>query len=294
MSFRLLKLSVFSFLLLFVSLTVQAQEDDDDWFGDDNSNHNFNFDFHLRGNPTIETNYGFSKNSLDRLTGKFSKTNLAEIRLGYTREHPISSTESIMKYKSSYVGLSNISYKLAQESIAPDYNADMWRFSAGWDNGYGYKLGQKSAIIFYNGNGVTWSNLKIKNSIPNPADSLYLGMFNNSFRFGQKTEGGVKIQIIPQLVLNAGYERAQIFPRLLFWKWAGSAIIEVAGQAMLDEFIDKIVDSTPMAAPVISFLLKNGLSYGIYELRKEKMNWPFNTAAPFLTDSYKFGITFIF
>lgn len=294
MSFRLLKLSVFSFLVLFVSLTVHAQEDGDDWFGDDNSNHNFNFDFHLRGNPTIETNYGFAKNSLDRLTGKFSKTNLAEIRLGYTREHPISSTESIMKYKSSYVGLSNISYKLAQESTTPDYNADMWRFSAGWDNGYGYNLGQKSAIIFYHGNGVTWSNLKIKNSIPNPADSLYLGMFNNSFRFGQKTEGGVKIQIIPQLVLNAGFERAQIFPRLLFWKWAGSAIIEVAGQAMLDEFIDKIVDSTPMAAPVINFLLKNGLSYGIYELRKEKMNWPFNTAAPFLTDSYKFGITFIF
>jgi len=294
MSYRLLKLSVFSFLVLFVSLTVHAQDEGDDWFGDDNSSHNFNIDFHLRGNPTIETNYGFSKNSLDRLSGKFSKTNLAEIRLGYTREHNISSTESIMKYKSSYVGLSNISYKLAQESTTPDYNADMWRISAGWDNGYGYKPGQKSAIIFYHGNGVTWSNLKIKNSISNPADSVALGMFNNSFRFGQKTEGGIKIQIIPQLVLNAGYERAQIFPRLLFWKWAGSAIIEVAGQAMLDEFIDKIVDSTPMAAPVISFLLKNGLSYGIYELRKEKMNWPFNTAAPILTDSYKVGITFIF
>ncbi|MDP1993706.1 MAG: hypothetical protein Q8K40_00530, partial [Ignavibacteria bacterium] len=164
----------------------------------------------------------------------------------------------------------------------------------GWDRGYAYKPGLKSAIIFYNGNGFTWSNLKIKDNFLNHADSLSLNLFNNSFRFGQKTEGGVKIQIIPQLVFNAGYERAEIFPRLLFWKWAGSAIIEVAGQAMLDEFVDKILDSTPMAAPAINFLLKNGLSYGIYELRKEKMNWPFNTPAPFQTDSFKFGVTFIF
>lgn len=294
MSLRLLKFSVFSFLVVFFSITIQAQEKDDDWFEDDEPNNNFNFDFHLHGNPTIETNYGFSKNSLHLLAGKFNKTNLAEIKIGYTHENTISGSENIMKYKSSNFGLSNISYKLAQKSTTADYNADMWRFAVGWDRGYGYKPGQKSAIIFYNGSGFTWSKLKIKDNIPNHADSLSLNFFNNSFRFGQKTEGGVKIQIIPQLVFNAGYERAEVFPRLLFWKWAGSTLIEIAGQAMLDEFVDKILDSTPMAAPVINFLLKNGLSYGMYELRKEKMNWPFNTPAPFLTDSYKFGITFIF
>jgi hypothetical protein len=294
MSLRLLKFSVFSFLVVLFSITVQAQDDGDDWFGDDEPNNNFNFDFHLHGNPTIETNYGFSKNSLNLLTGKFNKTNLAEIKLGYTREDNISSTESIMKYNSSYFGLSNISYKLAQKSATADYDADMWRFAIGWDRGYGYKPGQKSAIIFYNGNAFTMSRLKINNYIPDVADNLSLNMFRDAFRYGQKTEAGMKFQIIPQLVFNASYERAQVFPRWLFWKWAGGAIIEVAAQSMIDEFVDKILDSTPMAAPVISFLLKNGLSYGIYELRKEKMNWPFNTAAPFVTDSYKFGITFIF
>lgn len=297
MSLRLLKLSIFSLLFLFVSITAKAQEDEDDgdWFDDDDETyHNFNIDFHLHGNPTIETNYGFSKNSLNKLTGKFSKANLAELKLGYTNEYNVSSTESIMKYSSSYFGISNSSYKLAKKSVSSDLDGDIWRFAAGWDRGYGYKPSQKSAIIFYNGNAFTMSRLKIDNPIPDLADSLSLNMFRDAFRYGQKTEAGMKIQIIPQLVLNASYERAQVFPRWLFWKWAGGAIIEVAAQSMVDEFVDKILDSTPMAAPVINFLLKNGLSYGIYELRKDKMNWPFNTPAPFMTDSFKFGVTFIF
>ncbi|NCQ17734.1 MAG: hypothetical protein COZ80_03685 [Ignavibacteria bacterium CG_4_8_14_3_um_filter_37_9] len=295
MSLRLLKYSIVSLLVLFVSVTAQAQEEDDDWFYDDeDSYHNFNIDFHLHGNPTIETNYGFSKNSLNLLTGKFNKANLAELKLGYTNEYNVSNTESIMKYNSSYFGISNSSYKLAKKSVSSDLDGDMWRFAAGWDRGYGYKPSQKSAIIFYNGNAFTLSRLKIDNPIPDIADSLSLNMFRDAFRYGQKTEAGMKIQIIPQLVLNASYERAQVFPRWLFWKWAGGAIIEVAAQSMVDEFVDKILDSTPMAAPVINFLLKNGLSYGIYELRKDKMNWPFNTPAPFMTDSYKFGVTFIF
>jgi len=294
MSRTLLKLSVFSFFILLFSFNIKAQEDDGDWFDEDDTNYNFDIDFHLHGNPTIEMNYGWSNASLNLFTGKFNKANLAELKLGYTNEHSLSNSESIMKYHNNYFGLSNISYKLAKTSVASNYNSDIWRFAAGWDNGYGYKPGQKSAIIFYNGGAFTLSNLKTNSVYQNAADSFYLNPFTDGFRFGQKTEGGIKFQIIPQLVFNAGFERMEVYPKLLFWKWAGSAIIEVASQAMLDEFIDKIVDSTPMAAPVISFLLKNGLSYGIYELRKEKMNWPFKTAAPLLADSYKFGVTFIF
>jgi len=292
---KLLNYSILSLFVLFFSVTVQAQEDDDDWFEDNDAYYEkLNIDFHLHGNPTIEMNYGSSKNSLNLLNGKFNKSNLAELKLGYTSENNVSNSESIMKYKSRYFGLSNISYKLAKNSGAANYDGDIWRFAVGWDQGYGYKPGQKSAIIFYNGNAFTLSRLKVDNTIPNLADSLSLNMFRDAFRYGQKTEAGMKLQIIPQLVFSAGYERAQVFQRWLFWKWAGGAIIEVAAQSMVDEFVDKILDSTPAAAPVISFLLKNGLSYGIYELRKEKMNWPFNTPAPLMTDSFKFGVTFIF
>ena len=82
--------------------------------------------------------------------------------------------------------------------------------------------------------------------------------------------------------------------RHLFWKWAGSGIIEAASQGMLDHFIGKIGKSSPMALPIVSVILKSALSYGIYELRQEKMNWPFNSAAPLSYDQWKVGVTFNF
>jgi hypothetical protein len=32
----------------------------------------------------------------------------------------------------------------------------------------------------------------------------------------------------------------------------------------------------------------------MYQLRQEKMNWPFNTAPPLAYDQFKFGVTFVF
>jgi hypothetical protein len=54
------------------------------------------------------------------------------------------------------------------------------------------------------------------------------------------------------------------------------------------------VDVSPAAAPIVNFVLKNGLSYGMYQLRKEKMNYPFESEAPILNDTFKIGVTFIF
>ena len=58
--------------------------------------------------------------------------------------------------------------------------------------------------------------------------------------------------------------------------------------------INKIFKSSPAAGPVVNFLLKNALAYGIYELRKDKMNWPFKSEAPITYDQFKFGVTFVF
>jgi hypothetical protein len=117
-------------------------------------------------------------------------------------------------------------------------------------------------------------------------------LYHDSFRFGTAFEAGVRFQVIRQISLEADYERAVVFQRHLFWKWLGSAAIEGAAQFMLDRFVEEIMDSSPYFAPVMSFLLKNGLYYGIYELRKEKMNWPFNSEAPVTIDQFKVGVTF--
>jgi hypothetical protein len=49
-----------------------------------------------------------------------------------------------------------------------------------------------------------------------------------------------------------------------------------------------------MISPVVAFILKGAISYGMYELRSNNMNWPIKTAEPMMFDNYKVGITFTF
>ena len=100
--------------------------------------------------------------------------------------------------------------------------------------------------------------------------------------------------MIHYVELNASYERSIVFRRHLFWKWLGSALIETAGQVAVDKFVDEIMDSTPCAGPIVSFVLKNALAYGAYELRMQKMNWPFKSEPPLSYDQFKVGINFVF
>ena len=121
-----------------------------------------------------------------------------------------------------------------------------------------------------------------------------LDRFEDGVRFGTSSEGGLKIVATSLVTLEVGYERTVVFERHLFWKWAGSGIIEAASQGLLDVFIKEIMKSSPAAGPVVYFVLKSALGYGIYELRQDKMNWPFKSSAPLSFDSFKFGLTFTF
>lgn len=296
------KLQILCILTLMLALLPgmsKAQDDDDDFFNDKKFDFDLGFDFH--GKPTISAFYGVGKTSLKGLGSKFANPNLAELRLGYASEKGLFKSESIVKYKYRYSSLTQLSSKMGKTPAANELSTEMWKIGFGWDEGFGYRLG-KSALIFYNGNGVTWSKNEVVDGLPAQValgnlsvdDAQTLAMFDGNFRFGTKTEAGIKLQIIPALILTGNFERNVVFPRLLFWKASASYLIEAASHAALGEFIEKVLDSSPGAAPIISFLLKNGLSYGFYELRKEKMNWPVNTAVPLFNDSFKIGMTFVF
>ncbi len=290
------------FFLLFViflgTAVTFAQEDNDttntknEWKWDHN---NFKFDLfssEFKGSPTISLEYGFSKLGLRGFNESFGNPNLAEFKIGYT-DIKNTDEENILKYKYHYLFLSNFSTKLAGSSNSNELETDMWRFGFGRSTGYGYKIGN-GAIIPYHTYSFEWTRLKMNSTPVDSVDRNMIDLFNNSFRFGTSFDGGIKFKIIPNIMLDAGYQRSIVFPRHLFWKWAGSVIIEAVGQEALDHFVDQVMDASPYAVPVVSFVLKNALSYGLYELRQEKMNWPFATAAPLTYNQFKFGITFVF
>ena len=58
----------------------------------------------------------------------------------------------------------------------------------------------------------------------------------------------------------------------MVWKHLGSYAIEIAGLAILDEFVEEITDSSPAAGPLMNALLKGAYSFAFYQLKKENKN----------------------
>ena len=249
--------------------------------------------------PAISLQYGLAKIDRDDIQAEFTDPGLIELKLGYIKDKAAWKTENIIKHSFNYLYLVNESNKLAgKNALGTEIESEMWRFGYGNSSGYGYKLSEDAAIIPYYTYTLNWSNIDFKYP-DNPTfasgpDQDVLNMYDESFRFGTSSEGGVRIKVFENLMLDAGYERSIVFQRHLFWKWAGSGLIEGAAQGLLDGFISKIFKSSPAAGPIVSFILKNGLAYGIYELRQKKMNWPFNSEAPISYDQFKFGVTVVF
>ena len=216
------------------------------------------------------------------------------MKLGKTYQHDYNEDSRILKYRMSFLFLDKVTSELAPD----EDNAIMsesWRWGIGRSTGYGYKMGS-AAIIPYNSNSFTWTRLDADESLANLDAAVIpvIERYNNLYCFGNTTEAGIKIQIIPAVSVEPSFERTIVYERHLFWKWGGSMLIESVGQSLIDEFVEEIIDSSPYAGPAVNFLLKNAFSYGMYELRKEQMNWPFPSAPGLLYDQFKIGMTFVF
>ncbi|MHB8931504.1 MAG: hypothetical protein ACYC4T_04470 [Melioribacteraceae bacterium] len=301
-----------SLLILFMSINLFAQEkdstesrwDNNKWY-DWNNYEWLGWEFH--GKPFIEVNYGFGLARHDKLTSKFADIGLAEIKLGYATQESYYE-DNIIEFHDKFAFGSRLSSDLRSVSTtAGVMNSDMWRFGFANRSGYGYRI-NKISILPYHGSGFAWSRLDMRDYpakfylITKPPmmiddavrDTDILNRFHDAIRFGTLSEAGVRVEFDSFASLDLGYETAVIFPRYLFWKHAGSLLIEEGAMGLLNHFIDEVGDSSPLSLPIVNFFLKNGLSYAFYSLKKGNMNWPFTTEAPLTYETFKIGLTFTF
>jgi len=295
-------------LFLFTNINLFAQDEKDSteskWYnwGDHEW---FHWEFH--GKPFIELNYGFGTPKQSKLVSKYADVGVAELKLGYASRDSYYE-ESIIQFHDKFAFASKLSADLKSSTATlGEMKSDLWRFGFANRTGYGYKMKDVS-ILLYHGEGFVWSKLDMKDY---PAQFYYalnppmsiddaihdtdiLNRFHDAFRFGTVNEGGVKFEVASFVSLDAGYEMSVIFPRHLFWKHLGSYIIEKGADGLLNHFIDEVADSSPYAGPIVDFVLRNGLSYAFFALKKDNMNWPFATEAPLTYETFKFGITFTF
>jgi opacity protein-like surface antigen len=276
------------------------KEDWSDFKSHDKHNH-WNFNFYNVSNrfekskPTIEFLYGSTKPFYheDVFSGDFKDVNNMEIRLGNTNINQIDTGGYIIDYEYEYFYLANVMSSGSSENTK-DIRAEAWRFGFAKSNGYGYKFGEHSSVNLYNTTGLGWTKLNFKDTAKTRTDKEALDVFGDAFRFGSNYEAGVMVRVYDPLALNVSYERAVVFPRTLFLNWFLGFIIEKAASGILTEFTEKIGQSSAYAMPVVNFVLQNGLSYGMYKLREKYMNWPFNTAPPFVYDNFKVGVALMF
>lgn len=245
--------------------------------------------------PTLSIDYGLSDISRTDVENPFAKNSLIELKLGYSYKRVSKYADYIDKQTFNYLFLNKNSTDLAGGSDnSSEIQTSIWQFGAGWSGGYGYRMGESASIAPYYTTSLTWTNIDFTNDSLSENDERVKALYDETFRFGTSYESGVRVQATSLVTLQAGYERSIVFERHLFWKWAGSAIIEGAANGLLDVFIKEVFKSSPSAGPIVFFVLKTALGYGLYELRQEEMNWPFPSAPPIAMDNFKFGVTFMF
>lgn len=244
--------------------------------------------------PTIELSYGLSDINLYGSSTNFIKPGMVELKLGFAKEYQSGYSKKVIDYDNNYLFVSNSTADISSQRNTTGTASNTWKWGFGKKEGMGLKFGSFS-IMPYNANTFAWSRFSFdKNSVANPSDYDKFDNFNDAVRFGTSTEAGINFNITKGLSIQPKYEVADIYPRHLFGQQVLSSMIELGGAELLDNFVTKIMNNTPVAGAIVNFVLKNAYEYGIYELRKEHMNWPFTGEAPLRYSTFKMGMTFTF
>ena len=251
--------------------------------------------FTLFDKPSIELTYGTSDIYLNNTSNNLANAGMIELKLGFTTKRKSYFGKNITGYENRYVFLGNASDKNNPKATGSgEINNDLWRFGFGTKDAYGLKFGSME-IMPYSSNSFAWSKFTYDNgTILTESDKDKYDNFNDAFRFGSSTEGGINLQLTPGFSIQPQFESSIIFPRHLFGKQLMSSVIEMSGYYLIDNFTRKIMKNTPVAGTFVNFILKNAYDFGYYQLRKDKMNWPFNSAAPMRYYTYKIGLAFTF
>ncbi|HOV92888.1 MAG TPA: hypothetical protein PLC04_07415 [Candidatus Kapabacteria bacterium] len=221
-----------------------------------------------------------------------------QLLLGYSdrKQYPNS---NLIRTKNRYITFKNLSNDLIDFSKQTKLiSASTWNFGFNRSKDYGWNFGQGLKINLTHSEGLHWSFMNFNiTGIDSTGNVIYpeqLMELNDKLKFGEGFSGGIEFELFNHIGLSAGYERMDVFPVHLFWAWAVSDMIESAAQGIIDEFVSNVRKYSPWATPIISFALKNSISYGLYELRRKNMNWPFNSPAPYVFETFKVGLSYKF
>lgn len=242
----------------------------------------------------VSLGVGFPSMSLEGFEAPFAPTNLLEARYGSRRVSTIVQNEGVLRYTDRAVSIGGISTRLADAGDPGEIETSLWRFMAGRRKGYGYRTGSAAFVAPYQGTSAFFDDFDAYDGPFDPADVAALEPFDGHTRVGTAFEGGIAFGINRSITLDAGFEEMAVYPHWVFWPALGSGAVHGIALALADGVSRQVARASPRAAPIVSFLLRNGISYAIFHQRRSEVNWPFGGGPGLIYEGVKVSFTFTY
>ncbi len=249
--------------------------------------------------PFVDLIYGESQISRNGMTGGISDVTIYGISIGLKKEKEHKESKDIIVQdktglhfslgRSPETGKSDSTYWSIP--VGPSNTMEFWSLGSINGSAYGYKFGENAIILNVEDNA-TWNSFSPRSFdiMQNPTDWQYMRDMDGTMRLGSSMTSSIECRLGNTLTLNGGYTWNQVLPRHMFWYWLGSEVIEGLAGAAIDNVIANFGNISPKSLPVMHFILKSALLYGVKELRRTHMNWPFETATPMNITYWNIGV----
>lgn len=249
--------------------------------------------------PFLDVYYGNAQLSRQGMSGEISNTDIYGIAIGVKKEKEHKESDEVIIQDKNGISLTLGSAQALQQSDSlyqgvplTNTNAlDFW--SLGFINGmgYGYQWGSSTLMLTVEDN-TSWTSINPRtySLMQGPADWQNIMDFDGTMRLSSSMTSSLEFRVSNTVSLTGGYTWNQVMPRHLFWYWMGSEIIEgLAGNAV-DRLIENFTEMSPKSQPVMHFVLKSAVLYGMKEMRRKYMNWPFETVSPLNITYWNIGV----
>jgi hypothetical protein len=243
--------------------------------------------------PFVEFGYGIDWIRHKNLVAEFPSIGALEVKAGYLSVEILE--HGIVSLNDRYIQGSWYGSDLGGGSGGTEgLEGTLGRFGFGSRRGYGYDL-KNAAIVPYFASSFSWTELStVRPPTLGETDTDILNRYEGTFRFGPSAEAGIRFNIGPTFSLTGGYEVNVIYPRLVFWEWLGSYSLAAIANGIVMWFGEDILEASPTLGPIMIFVIRGAVAWGIYQLWREEMNWPFNSETPLTHETAKVGLNFTF
>ncbi|MFZ9761536.1 MAG: hypothetical protein ACO323_06200 [Candidatus Kapaibacteriota bacterium] len=249
--------------------------------------------------PYLDLHYGNAEISREGMKGDISNAEVYGISIGLKKEKTHEESDDIIVQDKNGLNLTIGAAKDLQNSdstfqgipLAESNALDFWSIGAINGTGYGYNFGGTTLMLGVEDNG-TWTSFNPRSFARplDPADNQFILDMDGTMRFGSAMNSTIEFRVANTVTITGGYTWNQVLPRHMFWYWFGSEVIEGLAGAVVDNVIENFAKVSPKSLPVMHFVLKSALLYGVKVLRTPKMNMPFDTVSPMNITYWNIGV----